>query len=99
MLTKESVALLEISQELKDQIDSLLNTIDSLLNTIDNQKTSYSELVQINEATGKDNERLRGELEILRTNSEGEAVKHREVKTELESASQKLQQIKARFGV
>lgn len=92
MLTIESVASLEINQELKDQITSLLNTVD-------NQKTSYTELASINEAASRDNERLRSELEILRTNSETEAVKHREVKTALESASQKLQQIKARFGV
>lgn len=83
---------MEITQELKDQITSLLNTIES-------QKTSFTELVQINKAASKDNDRLREELENVRSNREHISVESRELKTQLESMSIRLQKYRRTTGV
>jgi len=59
MLTKETVSGLELSQEIKDQINALIDTVE-------NQKLSFKELIEINNAASKDNDRLRVEIENLR---------------------------------
>lgn len=92
MITKESVAAIETSPELKEEITSLLNTIE-------NQKTSFTELVEINKAVSRDNDRLRSEWELSKQQLHEMELMKDSIYSEKEILRSKLQSFGCRFGV